>query len=125
MIDSSKAFSGFSVSDMEQARNFYENILRLKVTDGIMGLLELHVGNGNPIIIYPKENHQAASFTVLNFPVEKIESVVDHLSANGITFERYQGFDHDARGIARSENGPSIAWFKDPAGNILSVIQRS
>lgn len=79
-----------------------------------MELLELHIDNGNPVIIYPKETHQPASFTILSF-LWKIESVVDHLGANGITFERYQGFGHDTREIARSGNAPSIAWFKDPA----------
>ncbi|WP_417610069.1 VOC family protein [Owenweeksia hongkongensis] len=123
MIDNNRAISGFSVSDINKAREFYGNKLQLKVMDGVMGLLELHVGNGNPIIIYPKENHQPATFTVLNFPVENIEETVDQLSAKGITFERYEGFNHDSKGIARSDEGPSIAWFKDPSGNILSIIQ--
>ncbi|WP_417590095.1 VOC family protein [Owenweeksia hongkongensis] len=123
MIDNNRAFSGFSVSDINKAREFYGDKLQLKVMDGVMGLLELHVGNGNPIIIYPKENHQPATFTILNFPVENIEEAVAQLSTRGITFERYEGFNQNSKGISRSENGPSIAWFKDPAGNILSIIQ--
>jgi|SRR5690606_27827046 len=123
MIDGAKAFSGFSVNNLETARDFYQNKLQLKVTDGEMELLELHIAGGSPIIIYPKENHQPATFTILNFPVDNIEKTVDQLSSRGITFDRYPSFDHDGKGIVRSKGGPSIAWFKDPAGNILSIIQ--
>ncbi len=122
MLNGKTAFSGFSVSDIEKTRNFYSNKLQLKVTDGVMGLLELHVGSGNPVIIYPKENHQPASFTILNFPVDDIEAAVDKLNAQGIPMERYEGFEQDEKGIARG-GGPFMAWFKDPSGNVLALMQ--
>ncbi len=125
MLQQSKAFSGFSVNDLAQAKAFYTETLGLLVKDNPMGLLELHLEGNNPLIIYPKENHQAATFTILNFPVQDIDSIVDHLTSKGLKMERYEGFDQDEKGIARGNEGPEIAWFKDPAGNILSLIQET
>ena len=89
-----------------------------------MGLLGLHIAGGTEVMVYPKENHEPATFTILNFPVDDIDAAVDELIAKGVTFERYDGFDQDEKGIAR-DGGPQIAWFKDPAGNILSVLQEA
>jgi predicted enzyme related to lactoylglutathione lyase len=123
MLDQSKAFSGFSVDDIQKAREFYSNILGLKVHDSKMGILELKIEGGNKTIIYPKPNHEPATFTILNFPVKNIERAVDELSKRGVTFEHYEGdIKTDEKGIFRG-GGPLIAWFKDPAGNILSVLE--
>jgi catechol 2,3-dioxygenase-like lactoylglutathione lyase family enzyme len=125
MLKDSHAFSGFSSNDIPKAREFYATTLGLEVTEA-NGMLTLHPAGGGMVIIYPKDNHEPASFTVLNFPVGDIESVVDSLTKAGVRFERYDGFEQDERGIARPprpEDGPLIAWFKDPAGNILSVLQ--
>jgi catechol 2,3-dioxygenase-like lactoylglutathione lyase family enzyme len=122
MFGQSKAFSGFSVDDVEQAREFYGRTLGIgtSVEHGILTLaLE---GGARPTIVYPKPNHTPAEFTILNFPVADIDAAVDELSAKGVTFERYEGFVQDERGVMREE-GPYIAWFKDPAGNVLSVLQ--
>ncbi len=124
MLKQSKAFSGFSVDDLQKAKKFYSEVLELTVADNPMGLLELHPEGGNKIIIYPKPNHEPATFTILNFPVDHIESVVDQLISRGIQFEQYEGqIKTDEKGICRNPNGPAIAWFKDPSGNILSVIE--
>lgn len=125
MLKHSKAFSGFSVNDIPKAKNFYSGILGLEVKDNKMGLIELNIEGGNHIIIYPKPNHAPASFTILNFPVENIEDAVDDLIKKGITFIQYDGpIKTDEKGICRSGGkGPNIAWFKDPAGNILSVLE--
>ena len=124
MLNHSPAFSGFSVDDLETARAFYADTLGLTVKDNPMGLLELHTPGNNPIIIYPKPNHEPATFTVLNFPVDDIDATVDQLRSKGVTFEQYTGqIATDEKGISRGgDQGPSIAWFKDPAGNILSVL---
>ena len=124
MLKNSNAFSGFSVDDLVQARRFYQEILGLEVGDNPMGLIELHIKNGK-ILIYPKTDHTPASFTVLNFPVANIDAVVDALAAKGVTFEQYTGaIATDERGIHNSpKEGLRIAWFKDPAGNILSIIE--
>jgi len=125
MLKDSHAFSGFSSNDITKSREFYATTLGLEVTEA-MGLLTLHLAGGARVIIYPKDDHEPAAFTVLNFPVEDIAAAVDGLAQAGIRFERYDGFEQDERGIARpphSEDGPLIAWFKDPAGNILSVLQ--
>ena len=124
MFRETKAFSGFSVDDMAQAKTFYGETLGLEVSDATMGLLELRIAGGNAILVYPKENHVPATFTILNFPVENVEQVVDELLTRGIEFERYdeEELKTDERGIFRGE-GPTIAWFKDPAGNILSVLE--
>ena len=126
MLRDSHAFSGFSTNDIDAARRFYGETLGLDASDGEMGTLDLHLGKDTHVFIYPKDNHEPATYTVLNFPVEDIDHAVDELSGKGVTFERYEGFEQDAKGIARSErpeDGPSIAWFKDPAGNILSVLE--
>src|SRR5919204_5526365 len=115
----SRAFSGMSSNDLGKAKEFYAHTLGLEVTEE-HGLLNLHLTGGGRGIIYPKPNHEPASFTVLNFPVKNIDEVVDQLSRAGVRFERYDGTKQDDRGIHRGE-GPPIAWFKDPAGNILSV----
>jgi catechol 2,3-dioxygenase-like lactoylglutathione lyase family enzyme len=125
MLTNSHAFSGFSSNDIAKTKEFYAQKLGLEVTEK-NGLLTLHLACGATVVIYPKDNHEPASFTVLNFPVEDIDQAVVDLAEAGIQFERYEGFDHDERGIVRptsSEHGPSIAWLKDPAGNILSVLQ--
>jgi catechol 2,3-dioxygenase-like lactoylglutathione lyase family enzyme len=120
----SKAFSGFSVDDLAAARSFYANTLGLDVTvvDESMGLLSLDLAGGGTVMIYAKPTHQPATFTVLNFPVADVEKAVDDLAADGVSFERYDGFDQDERGISRGP-GPLIAWFTDPAGNVLSVLE--
>ena len=125
MFKHSKAFSGFSVNDISRAKKFYGEILGLKVKDNPMGLIELNIDGGNNIIIYPKPNHVPATFTILNFPVPNIDEAVDELIQKGITFEQYEGqIKTDEKGICRSDGkGPNIAWFKDPAGNILSVLE--
>ncbi len=123
MLNESKAFSGFSVDDTDAARTFYGTTLGLEVTEA-NGILTLHLAGGHRAIVYPKPGHQPASFTILNFPVADIESSVDELTAAGVRFERYEGtqMETDEKGIFR-KGGPLIAWFADPAGNILSVIQ--
>lgn len=123
MLGNSRAFSGFSVNDVQQARNFYTDILGLKTSEH-NGLLELHLGGGSTVLVYPKPNHSPATFTVLNFPVDDIEQAVDKLSKKGVRFEHYEGeIRTDQKGIHR-DGGPLIAWFKDPAGNILSVLEQ-
>jgi predicted enzyme related to lactoylglutathione lyase len=122
MLRDSKAFSGFSVDDVPRAKQFYGETLGLDVSEE-NGLLALHLGGGGTVLVYPKENHEAATFTVLNFPVEDVEATVDRLAATGVRFEHYDGeLQTDAKGIFRGE-GPTIAWFRDPAGNILSVLE--
>jgi catechol 2,3-dioxygenase-like lactoylglutathione lyase family enzyme len=118
-----KAFSGFAVPDIEQARRFYADTLGLRVSEE-NGLLILHIAGDRDIVVYPKPDHTPASFTILNFPVADVEGTVDALTERGVRFERYdgEGFEQDDKGIQRGQ-GPLIAWFRDPAGNILSVIQ--
>ncbi|MCW3017042.1 MAG: Glyoxalase-like domain protein [Solirubrobacterales bacterium] len=123
MFKDTKAFSGFSVDDVPRATQFYGETLGLEVSDE-NGLAVLHIAGDTNIIMYPKENHTPASFTVLNFPVDDIEGAVDGLTARGVQIERYEGMEADERGIFRG-GGPLIAWFKDPAGNVLSVLQDS
>ena len=121
----SYAFSGFSVSDIDKAKKFYGDVLGVKVTED-HGMLKLHLASGGQVLIYPKEDHKPASFTILNFPVNDIDKVVDDLIAKGIEFEKYEGAPQDAKGIARGKSanmGPDIAWFTDPSGNILSVLE--
>ena len=124
MFKDTRAFSGFSVNDLEKAKEFYGQILGLDVTEA-NGLLQLHIAGGTTILVYPKENHVPATFTILNFPVSDIERAVDDLTARGVQFEKYNlpGLMTDEKGIARG-GGPKIAWFKDPAGNILSVLEQ-
>jgi predicted enzyme related to lactoylglutathione lyase len=124
MLKNSAAFSGFSVDDIAAVKPFYTETLGLAVDDRD-GMLELHLGGGGTVIVYPKgPDHVPATFTVLNFPVADVEATVDELTARGVTFLTYDGeYPTDAKGIMRSE-GPLIAWFTDPAGNILSIIER-
>jgi catechol 2,3-dioxygenase-like lactoylglutathione lyase family enzyme len=125
MFANSKAFSGFSVNDVSEARKFYEATLGLPVSED-NGMLTLHIAGGRDILVYPKDDHTPASFTILNFPVDNVESAVDELTRRGVRFERYPGMDADMdkKGIFRG-GGPLIAWFTDPAGNVLSVIEDS
>jgi catechol 2,3-dioxygenase-like lactoylglutathione lyase family enzyme len=121
MLGSSKAYSGFSVDDTVAAKAFYGETLGLQVSEQ-HGMLTLRLGGGTPVLIYPKRDHTPAAYTILNFPVDDIASTVDELSAKGVDFERYPGMKQDERGIMTG-GGPLIAWFTDPAGNILSVVQ--
>lgn len=126
MLASSHAFSGFSVDDIPAARSFYADVLGLRVTEE-NGMLTLHLageGGERPVLVYPKPNHAPATFTILNFPVDDVEAAVDALTARGVVFERYEGTpgETDAKGVFR-KGGPLIAWFTDPAGNVLSVIE--
>jgi catechol 2,3-dioxygenase-like lactoylglutathione lyase family enzyme len=122
MFRDSHAYAGFSTNDIAKAADFYGRTLGLKVTEE-HDMLTLHPAGGGSVLIYPKPNHEPATFTVLNLPVDDIEKAVDSLSAAGIVFERYEGANQDERGIAR-DYGTAIAWFKDPAGNIVSVLNR-
>jgi catechol 2,3-dioxygenase-like lactoylglutathione lyase family enzyme len=123
MLEDAHAFSGFSVDDLERAKRFYGETLGLHVSENPAGL-ELELGGGTTVFVYPKPNHEPATFTVLNFPVTNIDQAVDDLSAAGVRFERYDGIESDERGVVRGGDGPTIAWFKDPAGNILSVLEQ-
>lgn len=130
MFGQSKAFSGFSVDDLGKAGQFYGETLGLQVEEsgqGDMRMLTIKLGSGASVFVYPKDNHTPASFTILNFPVDDIEAAVDGLAQRGVSMERYPEFGSDAKGIVRGpEGGPTaIAWFKDPAGNVLSVIQEN
>jgi extradiol dioxygenase family protein len=124
MLNPNKAFSSFSVNDIQKAREFYGKTLGVDVSSGPEGTLVLALASGNKALMYPKPNHQPATFTVLNFPVDDVEKTVDELNQRGVRFEVYNepNLRTDARGISRG-NGPTIAWFKDPAGNILSVLE--
>jgi len=120
MIDTANAFSGFSVRDVPEARRYYEEVLGLETSED-HGMLLLHVGGGHPVLVYPKgDAHEPASFTVLNLPVADVEAAVDELVGRGVVFEHYEGMT-DERGINR-QGGPLIAWFRDPSGNVLSII---
>jgi len=121
MLEHSKAFSGFSVDDIPKAKEFYGQTLGLRVSEQ-NGMLELHIEGDRDTLVYPKPDHTPATYTILNFPVDDIDAAVDELTRRGVRFERYPGADQDDKGIHRG-GGPLIAWFKDPAGNILSVIQ--
>jgi predicted enzyme related to lactoylglutathione lyase len=121
MLKDSRAFSGFSVNDIAGAKKFYGQTLGLDVTEE-HGQLALHLAGGTQVFVYAKPNHAPATFTILNFRVDDIERAVDALSSAGVHFERYEGIAQDTKGIHRDQ-GPFIAWFKDPAGNILSVLQ--
>jgi catechol 2,3-dioxygenase-like lactoylglutathione lyase family enzyme len=123
MFGNTKAYSGFSVDDIAAAKKFYGETLGLRVSEE-NGLLNLHIAGDRDTLVYPKPDHTPATFTILNFPVTNIEKAVDDLSQRGVEFEHYKGTDieTDDKGIFRG-GGPLIAWFKDPAGNILSVLQ--
>ena len=122
MLKESKAFSTFAVDDVPKAKQFYGETLGLTVREEMDGLV-LELAGGTSVFVYPKPDHEPAVFTVLNFPVDDVVQAVDSLTAAGVTFERYDGFDQDEQGIARMDEGPVIAWFTDPAGNILSVLE--
>ena len=124
MLEHSKAFSGIAVRDLEQSRRFYGEVLGLRVEDSEMGMLVLRLAGDRPVLLYPKSDHEPAGFTLLNFPVADVESTVDALTGRGVTFERYEGTDveTDPKGVFRG-GGPLIAWFTDPSGNVLSVIE--
>ena len=126
MLKQSKAFSGFSVNDIAKAKAFYGRTLGLDVSEGQMDTLDLNLAGGSHVLIYPKDNHEPATFTILNFPVPDVEKAVDQLTAAGVRFEHYDipGGAQDKKGILRGQ-GPTIAWFKDPAGNILSVLEQN
>jgi catechol 2,3-dioxygenase-like lactoylglutathione lyase family enzyme len=119
MFEHTKAFSGFSVDDIPKAKQFYGETLGLRMSEKY-GMLTLHIAGDRETLVYPKKDHTPATYTILNFPVDDIDSAVDRLAALGIRFEDLDGVDE--KGIYR-ERGPAIAWFKDPAGNILSVLQ--
>ena len=121
MFEHTKAYSGFSVDDIPKAKQFYGETLGLRVSEE-NGMLTLHIAGDRNTLVYPKEDHTPATFTILNFPVDDVDKTVEELTARGVRFERYEGFDQDEKGVFRG-GGPLIAWFKDPAGNILSVIQ--
>jgi predicted enzyme related to lactoylglutathione lyase len=127
MFGTTPAFSGFSVDDAAAAKKFYSEVLGLTVTEvegmGDGGLLEFHIEGGHNIFVYEKPDHTPATFTILNFPVGDIDAAVDELTARGVEFLRYEQFPHDDKGIVRAAGqGPDIAWFTDPAGNVLSVL---
>ena len=122
-LNDSEAFSGYSVDDLGEAKKFYGDVLGLKVSEGMEGTLELELAGGGRVFMYQKPNHAPATYTVLNFPVPDVDAAVHDLSNRGVRFERYDQpeIKTDEKGIHRG--GPVIAWFKDPAGNILSVIE--
>ena len=123
VLTEAKAFASFSVNDISKARAFYRDVLGLEVADRPEGL-ELDVGGGNKVFVYPKPDHTPATFTILNFPVENVDSAVERLNSSGVRFETYDLplIKTDPKGIMRNQDGTAIAWFKDPAGNILSVL---
>jgi predicted enzyme related to lactoylglutathione lyase len=125
MFANTKAYSGFAVDDLQKAGEFYGETLGLntEVVDEQNGLLALHIAGDRDTLVYIKEDHTPADYTILNFPVDDIDEAVDELSSRGVNFERYEGFGQDEKGVVRGEEGPYIAWFKDPAGNVLSVLQ--
>jgi predicted enzyme related to lactoylglutathione lyase len=121
MFTETKAFSGFAVADIAAAKAFYGDTLGINVSED-HGLLTLHLAGDRPTLVYPKPDHVPASYTILNFPVDDIDAAVDELVARGVEILRYEGMEQDDRGIMRA-GGPYIAWFTDPAGNVLSVLQ--
>jgi catechol 2,3-dioxygenase-like lactoylglutathione lyase family enzyme len=126
MFADTKAYSGFAVDDLQQARGFYGETLGLRtsVVDEENGLLMLHLAGDRDTLVYRKPDFTPATYTILNFQVDDVEKAVDELAARGVRFERYDGFEQDEKGIARGGGGPAIAWFTDPAGNILSVHEQ-
>jgi catechol 2,3-dioxygenase-like lactoylglutathione lyase family enzyme len=126
MFTNTTAFSGFAVDDLDKAREFYGDTLGIEVTDEPMGILTLHLAGDRPILVYPKPDFAPATYTILNFQVDDVDAAVDELSSRGVEFERYEGFEQDEKGISRglaNGEGPDIAWFTDPAGNILAVLK--
>ena len=128
MFESTKAYSGFAVDDLARAREFYAETLGVKteVISEEAGLMTLKLVGGGETFVYVKPDFAPATYTILNFEVEDIDAAVDQLAERGVSFERYEGFEQDEKGISRAnQDGPSIAWFTDPAGNILSVLEQS
>jgi catechol 2,3-dioxygenase-like lactoylglutathione lyase family enzyme len=123
MFADTKAFSGFAVDDVEKARGFYGDTLGLRTSEE-HGMLTLHLAGDRDVLVYPKPDHTPATYTILNFPVDDVDAAVDELASRGVTFEQYEGMGQDEKGIMRGQ-GPDIAWFRDPAGNILSVLKTS
>jgi catechol 2,3-dioxygenase-like lactoylglutathione lyase family enzyme len=124
MFANTKAYSGFAVDDLDKAREFYGETLGLRtsVISEEGGVMSLHLAGDRDTLVYLKPDFVPATYTILNFPVDDIDEAVDELTARGVRFERYDGFEQDEKGISRDQ-GPYIAWFKDPAGNVLSVLQ--
>ncbi len=125
MFANTKATSGFAVDDVEAAKRFYGETLGLGTTDlsEEFGLISIQLAGGRDVLVYRKDDFTPATYTILNFEVDDVDAAVDEMAAQGVSFERYDGFDQDEKGIARGP-GPQVAWFKDPAGNILSVLQQ-
>jgi catechol 2,3-dioxygenase-like lactoylglutathione lyase family enzyme len=126
MVAYTYAFSGFAVPDIDAARAFYRDVVGLTVTDAMMGQLSIELPGGGWVLVYPKPDHEPAVYTMLNLEVDDIDAAVDELAGRGVAFARYDGMHQDARGIARgiaADQGPDIAWFTDPAGNIIAVLQ--
>ena len=123
MFANTRAFSGFAVADLQAAQKFYGEVLGIATSER-NGLLTLHLAGGRDTLVYPKPSHVPADYTILNFPVDDIEAAVDELSARGVQFERYDGLAQDSKGVSRGQ-GPDIAWFRDPAGNVLAVLHES
>lgn len=121
MFGTTKAFSGFAVDDIDAAKKFYAETLGVRVTENPAGLT-LHIAGDWPILVYPKADHVPATYTILNFPVPDIDAAVDALTERGVEFQRYEGMPQDEKGVQR-QWGPPIAWFTDPAGNVLSVLE--
>ena len=121
MFTDTKAFSGFAVDDIARAREFYEGTLGIRTSEE-HGLMTLHLAGDRPTLVYPKPGHTPADYTILNFPVADIDAAVDELARRGVALERYDGFPQDEKGVMRGE-GPPIAWFRDPAGNVLAVLE--
>jgi predicted enzyme related to lactoylglutathione lyase len=121
-----KAYSGFAVDDLGRAREFYGETLGIKteILDEENGLMTLHIAGDRPTLVYQKPDHEPAGYTILNFPVADVDNAVDELAARGVSFERYDAFDQDEKGIAHGP-GPVVAWFKDPAGNVLAVHEEA
>ena len=126
MFGETQAFSGFSVDDIDTARTFYRDTLGLAVEDNAMGFLNITLATGGVILVYPKDDHVPATYTILNFPVPSVDAAVDELNARGVVTKIYDGDFTDSRGVSRPDKpewGPTICWFKDPAGNVLSVLE--
>jgi predicted enzyme related to lactoylglutathione lyase len=123
MFADTKAYSGFAVPDLSQAQEFYGSVLGLKTSMLSEYLLALHLAGGQDTLVYLKPDFTPATYTILNFPVTDVDQAVDELVARGVTMERYDGFDQDEKGVHRAGEGPTIAWFKDPAGNVIAVHQ--
>ena len=126
MFTDTKAYSGFAVDDLQQAREFYGETLGLRITviDEQEGVMILHLAGDQDTFVYVKPDYVPATYTMLNFSVDDVDAAVDRLAERGVEFERYEGVEHDEKGILRGGPGPTIAWFKDPAGNILSVLRQ-